>query len=419
MTHHSSIQLEKFVHGGQAIGRLADGRIVFVWGGLPDEIVDIDITFQKKDYAMGFVTRVRQPSDYRCAPKDEAYLSTSPWQVVDYQAEQSFKSAILRELLEREAISWSSDIELKQNDNQWHYRNKMEYSFFGDDEGLHLALHKRSSRQKQIVEGSSLAMKSVDATAQSIRDILSEADIRAGSLKSLVVRASQSGETAVALYVRDEDFRIPDKLSDVCQGLVVYYSTPKSPASVPTKKLIQHGTIDLTDIIENKSFSYSVDGFFQVNIPMFEQALKDIEQAVNGYVGPVIDMYAGVGAIGLSVGASSLVELDKQNIKRAQENASKMPTTIVQASTEQALETITPESLVIFDPPRSGLHPKLVSHLQQQKPQRIVYLSCNPATQARDIAYLLEAYELTGFTGYNFFPKTPHIESLAILERTS
>lgn len=419
MTNHSSIQLEKFVHGGQAIGRISDGRVVFVWGGLPDEIVDIEVIFQKKDYAIATVTQVRQSSKNRRTPKDEAYLSTSPWQIVDYQAEKTYKSAILRELLERESVPWKSDIQFRQNDSQWHYRNKMEYSFFGDDAGLHLALHKRSSRQKQIVEGSSLAMKPVDATARLVREILAEAGVRASSLKSLVVRGSQSGETAIALYVRNEAFQPPKKLADLCQGAVVYYSTPKSPASVPTKKLVQHGNIDLTDTIEGRSLSYSVDGFFQVNVPMFEQALKDIKQATNGHVGPIIDMYAGVGAIGLSVGASSLVELDKQNIKKAKENARGLPVTVVQASTEQALETITPQSLVIFDPPRSGLHPKLVSHLRQQKPKRIVYLSCDPATQARDIANLSGAYKLIDFTGYNFFPKTPHIESLAILERIS
>ncbi len=119
----------------------------------------------------------------------------------------------------------------------------------------------------------------------------------------------------------------------------------------------------------------------------------------------------------MCVGAKQLVEIDEHNIEMAQQNLSDNAEVIL-ASTEKALDYITPSVDVIFDPPRAGLHDKVVGRLLEAKPQKIVYLSCNPATQARDIAKLLKGYKIKHFTGYNFFPRTPHIESLAILEKS-
>jgi 23S rRNA (uracil1939-C5)-methyltransferase len=132
-------------------------------------------------------------------------------------------------------------------------------------------------------------------------------------------------------------------------------------------------------------------------------------------------MYAGTGSIGLSVAknAVELIELDPATAAMARINAkaSGLEAQVVESSTEKVLEYIVGGKPVIFDPPRAGLHDKVVEQTLEILPPQVVYLSCNPATQARDIAKMLEAYTITYFEGFNFFPHTPHIETLAVLER--
>jgi 23S rRNA (uracil1939-C5)-methyltransferase len=91
---------------------------------------------------------------------------------------------------------------------------------------------------------------------------------------------------------------------------------------------------------------------------------------------------------------------------------------VIHASSEHAADYIESKSYVIFDPPRAGLHDKVIDRLLEVTPKKIIYLSCNPSTQARDLAKLTNSYTIKSFTGYNFFPRTPHIESLAILEKS-
>jgi 23S rRNA (uracil1939-C5)-methyltransferase len=132
-------------------------------------------------------------------------------------------------------------------------------------------------------------------------------------------------------------------------------------------------------------------------------------------------MYAGVGSIGLSVAKKqvTLVELDPATAAMASVNAqaSRLDAEVVETSSEKALDYINGDAPVIFDPPRAGLHDKVVARTLEVLPPQVVYLSCNPATQARDLAKLQEKYEITYFEGFNFFPHTPHIETLAILKR--
>lgn len=137
---------------------------------------------------------------------------------------------------------------------------------------------------------------------------------------------------------------------------------------------------------------------------------------------PVVDLYSGVGTIGLTIGGKNvtLVEINehavvemKRNIKALdREKAVKA----ILAPSESALEHINGQSTIIVDPPRAGLHEDVVNKLLETMPERIVYLSCNPVTQARDTARLAEKYGIRYHKGYNFFPRTPHIEHLVILD---
>jgi 23S rRNA (uracil1939-C5)-methyltransferase len=411
------IVIEKMVHGGQGLGTLPDGRKVFVWGALPGEKVLAKILKGKKSYAEAIVEQVIEPSSVRVAPREENYLATSPWQIVTLEAENDYKHRIVEELFVQAHVPLPKFAMTTAGD-PWHYRNKMEYSFWGDDGGLHLALHNRGSHNKSIVEGSELALPALDAAARAIVTELQKYSPRAGDLKTVIVRANQKGEAVASLFVKLETFRkleLPVEL----KGLRVYFSNPKSPASVPTELLYQVGDATLSDELLGKPFIYDADSFFQVNIPVFEQALQRIADHVTSE--DILDMYAGVGSIGLSVAKKQveLVEFDAATAGMARLNAatSDLVANVIETSSEKALESITGKTPVIFDPPRAGLHDKVVWRTLDTLPEQVVYLSCNPATQARDLAKLQEAYNLTYFEGFNFFPHTPHIETLAILTK--
>lgn len=409
------LTIEKLVHGGQGIGTLSDGRRVFVWNALPGEVVNVRLTKQKKSHAEGIAEEIVQASPYRQAPKDAAYLSTSPWQIMDLATENSFKTEILTETLQREHVDYDAPVSFVSAGNEWRYRNKMEYSFWADDSGLHLALFNRGSHQKQIVLGSSIAMPAIDATAQEVLDVLNMHAIRGSQLKTVVVRANQAGKTVVALFVKDESFPELTELQNTAEGVVVYYSTPKSPASVITRELYRYGEVSLADTIHDHEITYDVNSFFQVNLPVFEQALIAMKKAAND--SEVVDMYAGVGTIGIPIGARKLVEIDEHNVAMAKQNVGDQKIDVVHASAEAALEHIEHTTTLIVDPPRAGLHQKVTERILEATPSTVVYLSCNPITQARDLALLQQSYKIISIQGFNFFPKTPHIESLAILER--
>lgn len=413
----SEVKLTKLVHGGQSLGTLDDGRKVFVWNGLPGEKVIVQLNKSKKDYAEGLATDIVEASDQRVQPKDELYLSTSPWQIMTYDFENYSKTEILSEVISREKLKYSNKIEFFAPKSEWYYRNKMEYSFYGDESGVHIALYDRGTHRKRIINSSSIARSEIDQVANKICEILNKNNIRAGDLKSVILRCNNKGEVVVALFVKQENFKKIVDFSNIAKGMIVVYSNPKSPASIRTKDLYSYGDITLIDEIDGKSIKYDVFSFFQVNLEIFQEALREIKKEVGGST--VIDIYSGVGAIGVSLqNPKYLVEIDNANILFAKENAKSIENLeVIQASSEKALDYINNQDILVVDPPRAGLHKDLVEKINQVKPPKLIYLSCNPATQARDLKMLEESYTINKMIGYNFFPKTPHIESLAVLVR--
>jgi 23S rRNA (uracil1939-C5)-methyltransferase len=411
------VVIDKLVFGGQGLATLPDGRRVFVWNALPGETVTIRLLKQKKNYAEAIAETVEQASPDRRQPKDANYLATSPWQIMSFAAENRYKRSVLEELFMHEHVKLPKSGVVQHDRHAWHYRNKMEYSFWGDDTGIHLALHSRGSHGKQIVSGSALALPAIDAAAVAVCQQLSQMGARAGDLKTIIVRCNQHGEAVVALFTKLDQFNrltLPEHV----RGLRVYHSDPRSPASLPTRLLYEIGDAVLSETIAGRSFQYDVDSFFQVNPPLFEKALTEIGKHLPVPAGPVVDMYAGVGSIGLSLAARplTLVELDPASVRMAKINAAgERSTKVVAGSSESSLNYIRRDASVVFDPPRIGLHKLVVASVLEKLPPVVVYLSCNPATQARDLAKLQTAYKVTHLSIYNFFPRTPHIETLAIL----
>lgn len=433
MKKHESVEvvLDKIVGGGQALGTLADGRKLFAWGGLPSERVIVQPTKKKTNYIEGIVTEILQASPERVVPRDDtSYLSTSPWQILSFDAEQRHKAELIEEAFTLHGIKLPESIDIYSDGNEYNYRNKVEFSWYGDDssgvEMLHLAFFRRGSKGKIIVDDSALLPPEMIQLARRIRDTLQSAGVNARQLKTLLIRCDASRNCVWQLYVKDTPCDFADTLLNAdlpAQGGEVVYSTPKSPASVITERLARIGDTVLTDTVLGVPFRYATEGFFQVNLPVYEQALRDMKQWVDDTTASthgVLDLYSGVGSIGLTIGGPNvtLIEINEHAVREMKRNITELGSsaTPVLAASEQALDYITTDKIIIIDPPRAGLHAAVVAKLLEARPPRIIYLSCNPVTQARDIALLADAYKIKTYKGYNFFPRTPHIEGLAILD---
>lgn len=419
--------LDKIVGGGQAMGIHPDGRKLFVWGGLPGETVNVQITKKRSKLAEGRVVEVLAPSNERIPAKDpDSFLSTSPWQIMSPDYEQHYKAALIEEAFELHDIVLPDPIEVKTDGKRFGYRNKVEFSFYWhtDTEQLDLAFFVRGSKGKVTVDGTSLAHEPINILAREIRDILRTKAVEGRSLKTLLIRSSQNGDCTWQLYIKDKmpDLITPDEAATLpAIGGEVIYSDPRSPASKITERLVSFGNVVLSDTIAGTAFSYATEGFFQVNLPMYETALSDMRSWLPD--GPVVDMYSGVGTIGLTIGGdqTTLVELDEYAVGEMRRNIERLDSKAiaVHAASEAALEHIVGSATIILDPPRAGLHQHVIDRLLEVKPARIIYLSCNPVTQARDTAMLAEQYGIRAHTGYNFFPATPHIEHLVVLDLKS
>ena len=493
-----TLTLEKIVGGGQALGTLADGRKCFVWGGLPGETVTVRVTKKKSHFIEAVVEGVISPSPDRIQPRDpDSYLSTSPWQIMPLEIEQIYKRQLIDDAFTLHNVALPAAIDIYCNNVAYGYRNKVEFSWYsesvvskevskkksepalaspglfsddtrgidadGDSEELSgdtldLAFFRRGSKGKIVVDGTSLAHPEINNLARAIRDLLRHKRVAARQLKTLLIRCDQSGSCVWQLYVKD---RLPglitaDEAAKLpAQGGEIIYSDPRSPASRITERLALFGNTALTDTILGVPFRYACEGFFQVNIPVYEQALRDMKEwmpyncnsqhsgrqlghhqkiirdpreVAQIFSGvplatdqPILDFYAGVGTIGLTIGDGNvtLVEINADAVREMQRNITKLGRTdarAVLAPSEQALNYITGKEIVIVDPPRAGLHTDVIATLLQKLPPRIIYLSCNPVTQARDVSLLQEKYEIMHHQGYNFFPRTPHIEHLVILD---
>lgn len=423
-----NVNFSSLAGGGQTIGKDDEGRVIFAWGALPSEQASVQLTKRKKSWAEGVAVEIIEASPDRIAPRDpESYLSTSPWQIMHEAAETRAKTQLIHDAFRLHNIELESPT-IWSDSRLFHYRNKVEFSWWWTTESnkLDLAFYRRGSHTRLPVEGTSLASEPMNQAARTIRDLLRQQGVEARALKSLIVRTQADGQIVAALYAKAPELQMPEsELATIShlKGFSLIYSDPRSPASVTTKVVQTWGEPTLTDTILDTPYHYAVDGFFQVNLPVYEQALRDMSQWLTDE--PLVDMYSGVGTIGISLARLhhaprlTLVEENPICIAEMQRNIAdlKLAASVVQASSEQALEHITPDCCLIVDPPRAGLHKDVVEKILTAGPKQVLYLSCNPVTQARDVALLQSSYQLIHQQGYNFFPRTPHCENLIILDR--
>ncbi len=423
------LTIEKLVFGGQGMARMEDGKIAFVWNALPGEVVDVEIIKKDKHFVEAIATHIKHPSPDRIEPKEPDFLSSSPWQIMSFEKEQYWKRLIAAETYSKigDLIIQPDSIDIVTDGNDYGYRNKIEFSFCElPDKTISLAFFERGKKNRMPVHKSCLAEPVINEVAQKILSWINEVRIPLRSLKSLIVRSAHNKEAIAALFIKDElAFDSFPSIDTTLLGFHLYYSTHKSPASVPTKLLYSAGQNFLTSTLKGTKLKFGLLSFFQINTPVFDMALTDIASFTEPKT-PLIDYYAGVGAISLpiSLNRSSCILIDnnEEAIQYATENIAlnaREHCTAVCSPAEDMASYIASDKTIILDPPRAGLHQKLITHLLIKKPKRIIYLSCGIDTQARDLRLLSEAYRISFLRLYNFFPRTPHIEGLVVLDRQS
>ena len=383
------LKIEKLIPGGQALATDDTGKKIFLWNALPEEEVDqYQITKNKSRYAEAIATNIVKSSIHRIEPKDACYLATSPWQIMDYNYELAQKQALVVELFREHQINISSP-EIITDGKDYFYRNKMEYSLYYDHSTAKIspAFHLRGTHHKIPITTSSIERPEIFTTAIKIIQDLNLAHEEARKYQSLLLRCDQIGKVSGGLFENHQPHPVFENLTDSLLGY---------------------------------EFSYSPNGFFQINLPVYELALRAIQPHVS--TTKVLDLYSGVGTIGLSVAKDhelTLVEVDKSAYRELCKNIVNLNSHAqpILAKSESVLDYITPDTTVILDPPRAGCDTKLIDRLLEVTPPKIVYLSCNPATQARDAKALLAKYHIEEIKTFNFFPRTPHIENLIILSR--
>ena len=330
-------KFDKITPGGQALGTLENGKKIFAWGVLPNETAKIQITKSKSSFIEGFAAEIFENSPERIEPKDkDSFLSTSPWQIFDFDFEQKIKQELIFESFRQEKIKLKNQEDFYSDGKIFEYRNKVEFSFWWEkseenenDGELSLAFFKRGGKGKIPVFGTSLATSEINQAGQKVLAILRDRKTASRDLKTLLIRANQKGEISAQLYVKDERFKPFSKEEITSLGFKnfeIIFSNPKSPASVITKKIKSQNQENLQDSVLGVNFNYATESFFQINLPVYEQALRDMKKFIDKSK-PTVDLYSGVGSIGLTIGAGdllTLVEINEPAVKEMQRNITKL-----------------------------------------------------------------------------------------------
>jgi 23S rRNA (uracil1939-C5)-methyltransferase len=443
---------------GKGIAKI-DGKVHFVKGAVPGDVVNLQTLKSKSKYAECSLGDVLMPSKDRVEPVCDYFgvCGGCKWQQVDYTAQLRFKQEIVSDAFERIGkVEVRERLPIVGSDNQYFYRNKMEYGFTDrrwltieeinsgmefDRNGL--GLHVAESFASVIdVNRCHLQADIANEIRNAVRNFaklqgLSFFDLKQqqGFLRNLMIRTSAAGEILVLLSVTENNEKEISALMHFLQekfpaiNSLQYVINPKRNDTIyDLEPITFYGKNYIIEKLGKYSFKIGPKSFFQTNTA---QAIKlyDITKDFAGLSGEenVYDLYTGVGSIGiyLSEACKSItgIEQIEEAIKDARENASLNNVSnctfyagdVRMILNEDFIEKHGKADVIVTDPPRSGMHEDVVKTLLEHQSKAIVYVSCNAATQARDIAMLSEKYEVEKMRAVDMFPQTTHIENVAKL----
>ena len=456
-----NVLIEGVAAEGKAIARI-DGVVLFVEYAVPGDVVNVKIIKKKKNYMEGVITSMIKPSEQRMEPFCEHFgiCGGCKWQHLPYEMQlQAKQQQVYDQLVRIGHLSIPEISPIIPSDNTRYYRNKLEFTFsskrwiYGDENPEELSPQERCGLgfhvgrffdkvldikhcwlQKEPSNRIRLFMKDY-----ALSHGLEFYNIRenTGFLRNMVVRSNTAGDIMLTVVFAFEDHSLMDPfLSSIYEAFpeiksLYYVINSKLNDSISDQECILfRGDDAIWERMENLRFKIGPKSFYQTNS---EQAYKLYSAARNlaalegGEV--VYDLYTGTGTIAqfVSAKASKVVGIEyvKEAIDDANVNAEANGITNCSfyagdmkdvLTSDFIKENGTPEVMII-DPPRAGMHPDVVKSILEAAPQRIVYVSCNPASQARDLAMMSEKYEITAVQPVDMFPQTIHVENICALKR--
>jgi 23S rRNA (uracil1939-C5)-methyltransferase len=420
------------------------GYVVFVQGAVPGDRVRARVFKRKRSYGEARVTEVLEPSPDRIEAR--AAHPGAAWQVLPYERQLEEKQRQVAEALERIGGFDSAQVEpIVPAVEQWHYRNKMEYSFGeGPDGGLVLGFHPPGSwRQVVAVKEDVLASAATDELRERVREWCQDEGLtaydretHAGFLRNLVVREGRrTGQLQVRLVTSPGDFRA-SHFAEAADARSAVWTRTGGLAEVTrdgeTQLLAGDGLIEERLEVDGTPlrFHISPDAFFQTNTEMAER-LYGVASELAGLTGSerVYDLFCGIGTIGLALapraGEVWGVEIVEDAVADAIGNAklngidnARFFAGDIRTAMRPLVEQAGEPDVVVVDPPRAGLSQKIVRRIVETGAKRIVYVSCNPTTLAPNARQLADAgWALERVRPVDMFPQTPHIECVALFRR--
>lgn len=428
------IQIISINEKGFGKGMIEDQNIE-VLGVLPTEMVEVELYKRQKGCWRAKLIRVIEPSLFRINPQEYHFTSCSPLQIATFDFEQAWKKEWIKNVFQKNNIKLN-DFDLVSNQQQFGYRNKVEFGFYSDDNGLHLSVHMRASIKGKIpVNGCVLAPDLVNQKAEMIKNVLENQGLVARDLKGMVMRYSFDGDYCnCAIYYKNKEVDLESSvleglLDEKLRSIAWIYSDHRAPDNRVTEITYILGDSDMSERVGDTTLTYPFDGFFQVNPRMFSELMNEVKSMVlslpNCSKLKVIDLYAGVGTIGIilapPVGSVIGAEIFEKSRSYAYKNAAANDIHNFEfhqlASENIPLDFIQSADVLIVDPPRSGIFPKVISKIKEALPEYIIYVSCNPATQSQNIEQLAEYYNLVSYKAFNLYPRSLHVEGIALLRR--
>ncbi|MBT8220728.1 MAG: 23S rRNA (uracil(1939)-C(5))-methyltransferase RlmD [Bacteroidia bacterium] len=453
------LEIIDIVEKGRGLGRRPDGKVVFVDNVVPGDIVDVRIRRSRKDYAEGFPVAWHKYSDLRVTPRCQHFKHCGgcQWQNVGYEDQLRFKENIVRSAMKRIGkAEIETFLPILGAQEIYNYRNKLEYSYsnkkwlppellntdVSNVENV-LGYHVKGSYDKILdIKECHLQVDPSNSIRLGLKQIaidqnLDFYDARAeqGFLRQVMIRMTTLEEIMILVsFFYDDQNKISSYLNEIKKRFpeiasIYFCINAKKNDYMFDREMIQYdGKGSITEQLGNIRFSIGPKSFFQTNTRQGQQLFDLVVEFadLNGSEN-VYDLYTGIGSIALYIARSCAnvvaIEEIKAAIEDAINNAKANAIENVEFYTGDVKDMLTPEfrkrhgkpDVLITDPPRAGMHPKVVNILLELESPKIVYVSCNPATQARDLGLLSEKYQIKKMRPVDMFPHTHHVENVALL----
>ena len=456
------IEIEKIVFGGEGLGRV-DGFTVFVPMSVPGDKLEIDIISVKKSYARGLITRIIEPSKDRI--EDLSKVSFEDFDGCDfgmlkYEKQLEYKDKMLEEVLTKISGTDLENVQVGKiigSDEKVNYRNKTAEPFFKKDGIIQTGFYSRKSHNvflaKESLLKSEIAKIIIDKFLQKVNNfsgtkkefkVFNEIN-NTGFLKQIMVRNNEKNEVMIIVIVNKNSqynqlSKILEEMYDENECIKSVYISVKTEQNnvILGKNIHLFGSQYLEEEMEGLKFKIYPNSFFQINkkqaLKLYDTAIEFLNEEKNNknngkiYEKTVIDAFSGTGTIAMMlsknikkvIGIES-VESSTLAAKLTSHENSIQNVEFVNGKVEKELPKILKREnigAIVFDPPRRGIEEIALKSVIKNKIEKIVYISCNPATFARDVKILTEnGYVLKKITPVDMFPQTAHIEVVGLLEK--